>query len=338
MDILPTGQIAVYRMSNLSIATLLGTVPASLVLDVWTRLDLLLRWSTGAGAAGSVRVFLGKQIVLSMAVPQDGNGLGIANSRHLNSKLGNDSATANVLELDIDDWMNAEIPNIGGVESFLGIDWLSGSHMQRIGADAFAAGHSGAWVGDWRSVLQNPPAGATGGLTSSTSEAAAAITTHVHIIDSVGAVAMVTGVYGNRAGVANGTLGYSLAGAAPVMAGITESAVPAWKSVLYHPSGLVSPPAIFPVELVYQKAASADLATVRSLMGVVEFLGVWGIEDADLTAPQPAPQPSIHNAPYPSVGVRTMAEAAADMMVVGGIYTGDAFGQDVLAPLQAHWW
>lgn len=340
----PTGNLQVMRVANAGTETLLGTAPTALPLDTWVRVDLLLKWSTGAGVPGSVRVFFNGVSELSLVVAQDGNGLGIINGLHLSSLVGEDAAEANTLELDIADWINAAIPvDGGGNESFIGMDWLTGSHLRRIHA---RGGTHPDWVGNWRTAMQTPVAGALGTLVSTTALADLAITSdmtdQVELDGQRGVAAMVVSLYSSRAAV-DGELGYVYPGGT-VLTAISQNVIPAWNSVLYAPSGKYVPDPIAPLTLRHTKGNSGGTSTVYALTGVAEFLGQWGQEDCspDDTYFSKS-DPGVHNAPYVHTllgNIRSGPDAAplSHLVVLTGEYTGDDLGQDVLMTIPAHWW
>ncbi|HEV8474594.1 MAG TPA: hypothetical protein VGR82_17585 [Methylomirabilota bacterium] len=223
------------------------------------------------------------------------------------------------------------------------IDWIHGSRLVRLKANAFASSHSGNWTGDFRVLMQRPDGIAFAGITSSTSGALAAVTTDVPrqveaLPGAIGWVGLQVNAYTKRAGVVNGALGYKIGAGAPVDTTIVETGTLAWKGVIYAPAALTAPiPAGTGVELRFTKAADATLATLAVLVGTVEVIGTFGEEDvfpnedpeADADPVPPQPVGGVHSAWVPYTPWAMQALPIGPVIIVGGTYAGNSLGQDI---------
>jgi hypothetical protein len=342
--ILPSGAIEVFDAGTAGVA---GT-SAALTVGRWYKVDFVWTFSSvnTPSRLGRFQLYLdGVQVFEYTSSTNAGIG---AFQTHLSSIAGNSEGTSFGLELDVDDWSSMSLDNgvnPGDIVLPTGIDWLYGTHMQLVGADGFAASHNGAaWTGaDWRSTLQNPisAAATTAQLTSTTSGPTLAVTVSEGLAlqqVQLGAAAMVVGIHLQRFG-SNGQLGYSIAGGAPVLvADTTNVASFEWDSMMYRPSGMITPAVIAPVELVHVKASDTSQEKVDALMAVVEYIGTWEVEDAPSGTSTVGPT-GLHNAPYPfSAWALDQPPPSSPVYVGGGTYTGNGAGQDVTLPWPGHWW
>lgn len=163
-EITPSGQIAVYSVSNTAVKTLLGTVATSLPVwtglpdhDAWMRIDALILYNQDAGSpsSGKVRFYL-NNLFQNEFVASDGlGGLGQNSSRHAYDVIGQDFTVANTLELDIDHFINAAVPT--------GREWNGIAHTKEwsaltnyiIGDVAFNSTEDHVY----KCILANGPAG-----------------------------------------------------------------------------------------------------------------------------------------------------------------------------------
>lgn len=337
-----TGRVVLNDVDNSSVKTILATTTSPLVKGRWYRIDVFLRY----GASAFAKLYING--VQQVSVVSFGAG-GLATvANHASSEVGSTGQAANNLGLDIDDWMAAETPAVDGSGNLIltGNDWINGSKMIRIGANGFATDMSG-WAGDWRSALQLPAEDATATLTSSTSGARLSLTTDAQQQigsepGSIGAAAIVVGKYGNRAGVDDGTLGFSAAGVEDVAA-VTEFSSFEWATRMYRPAGMLTPAAVFPFNIIHEKGASASLATIYQFGAVAEMLGVFGDEDivASALGATPTSGPGgtgIHNAPYPRTPwARAGVKPISPVVITSGTYTGNGSGQDLAFRTPIHW-
>lgn len=294
-------------------------------------------------AGGAMEVWKNGALIVSAAVPTANRGLGRSGGTHATSELGNGRSTANTAEIDIDDWMCADIP-----ADRLGRDWLNGSKMTLVRPVGLGTAHAN-WVGDYNIAAQNAlyTSATRATLTSSTGSAVMALKTDAEIAvnaDSggLGAVALTVWMESTR-GVGSGTLGYTLAGAAAVMAAVVQTVAAGVNAILYSPSA-AAPFLLTPLELRHVKGAAADAATVSQLMATVENIGMFGPEDvreSELNgADMPAfpPDPGQHNAPYPnSQWVRAAQAPISPVAIYGGLYAGNGIGNRPTFPAPVHW-
>lgn len=330
-----TGRVSIKNVDGAGARTTLATTTDPFVIDEWVRLDLLIE----SGVSAKVRLFQRGILIITVDSPP-----GLAAGTHLNTAfVGTElNTSARALGLDIDDWIAAKMPT-----SLDGIDFLNGSKVKRIEAKAFHADNDSNWDGDWRAALQNPADDGSEVLTSAVSGAVLAVETNAELaldaeVQSLGVAALTVGVESERDGVADGTLGFSIAGAAFDMAAITQQNTPNWASRSYFPSGLQNPQAITPVALKHTKGASTDPSIVYALAAVAELVGVFGAEDVVLdegNQPDAVPVPiPVHNSPYPtSPWARKTVKPLAPVRIEGRLYTGNGTAQDLTFDIPIHW-
>jgi hypothetical protein len=356
-----TGQIAIFNFAS-NVATLL-TTSATLVVDVWTRLDLLVEYNSAPAypaGAGQFRLCVNGALVTTVAVPAASQGLGANAAIHTYCYLGNKAATANTLELDIDDWSNSEFPTLDGtrtgLESLTGLDWLNGSKIALVRPAAYSSNHDAvAWTGAFQILLQQfAYEGSQTGVqtvTSSTSAALAAVATDAALVvdadpHSLGAVAMAVSMVGGDAsgGGTTAMLGYSVAGAAAVMQAITQSNQRFWQFMMFRPAALLTPSPITPIELRFTKTTNVNPHTIVGMCAQVEMIGTFGAEDirATETDGEPVGVPVFvghHNAPYPRTpwALGGLAAPAGAYIVVGGTYVGNGTATEIPFRTPVHW-
>jgi len=358
LSINPSGTIEFENLNSSSVVTVSRTSTEAVLVDTGYRLDIILVYNPEAQSgsdppyegSGSFSLQLnGHPVGVSAVISVPDGGLGQNSSTHQSTDLG--CSTGNFgLEMDVDDWINAGVPQTTQ------LDWLTGSHVVRINPTGFAASHSVNWVGDYRDNLQIPPNQSVGRLTSSTSGARLALTTDAveGAIAQFGAAAMTVGMYSSRAGVADGTLGYSVGGGAAVLAAIVQQTFLFWNAIMYRPSTLTTPPPpyppnilriepiIWPIEIYHEKGASASASSVAALCASVEYIGAWGPEDGnigDALVPPIVRSLGTHNAPYPQYELTgAVVSPMRAVAVFGGTYAGNSLGQDITIPYPVHWY
>lgn len=337
LQISSTLQLALYNVNSASVATLLTTHPTPLVLNRWYRLDVMFKFATFPGA--SLRAFLNGVEIFSVSSWPNLEGLS-QNGNHVSSRLGNSGGAATELEIDYDDYIGADWPGLAGTV-FTSVDFRNGSKVVNINPRGFGATHDASWVGNFRLPVRVPGKQSTGNpMTSSTSGAILAVTTDADrkidaSLGSLGCVAICVNVNGRVAGAANGSLGYKLGAAAPVLTVLAEAiGTQSYYATMYRPAGLTAPADVTPLELHYVKAASADLAEVWSLHASAELIGVFGDEDViPETVGDPLAYPARkgnHVAPYPeTVWARRGAAPISPVITHTGNYAGNSTGQDL---------
>jgi hypothetical protein len=366
LAITTAGQILVTQYNNPT-ATVLGTL-TGVTLEEWTglpehhawvRLDILGNYnSAGAGGTGRLRVYVRGASTFDASFAA-GVSLGGNSSRIASSQLGNVTAVANDLELDLDDWHGADIPRDGVGENLTGDDFLNGSTIRKISPSAFNAASSG-WVGDFRTLLQQT-LGAAAALTSptvtsTTSGAVLVLDTDSAIrIDDLperldtstkGGGAPITALQVEKSGTrgtTSGTLGYKMGTQAAVDTAIVEQTFKFLNFVLYRLDGTTTtfPASSTPIQLRHIKGADVSVATQYQISAQAEIVGMFGPEDvrlSEVTGAAAANVPSFprymgqHNAPYPkcqwAIGA-DLAQAAAPYIVKTGTYVGNGTGQDL---------
>lgn len=338
------GTIKVYNINSGGIETLIGTTPA-LVIDDWYLIDVVLEFAAGPAADGFLKVFINHDLILNITIPNGQDGMA-RNDTHLSSEMNRWTAADATLEMDIDDWICADVPNKAGVESLDSIDWLVGSHVKISNVVSVALTN---YVGQKDAMNQgvNPALEASSRLTSSTSGAEADGTTDVPDMETlqtvqeatgvaIGPVAAVVAAYTETAAGADGQLGYRIADGAPVLATINEQVASQWFSKLYRPSGLLLPEEFAPFHVVKTKSADANLNTVRAVQAALEYIGAWGPED-DPGMVNKQRTNFLHNCRYVNTfWGQPILIPDAPVFAVGGTYVGNSTAQTINLPAPCH--
>jgi len=314
-----------------------------------------------ASRVASLRVYING----SSDIDGDGDLLPAASATnatfyHEDSRLG--SAAANDAEIDFDDWVGHDCPEIQQawttgadldaypdyttLESHT--DFKSGSHCQLIQPSGVVSQTD--WTGAWQLALQRPVenTGTSNRLTSSTSGALLALSGDVSPASlrqgAVGVGAVVVGWHGTRGAGSpgNDTVGAELTfdpadptvefseAAAPPSAGTLE-----WRSAFYDADGVDPAPVLTAIELRFTHGADSLLRTVSSLHAVIEIIGVFGPEDGDYPT---VPAVSPHNSQYPFSPWETHgAPSFGAVAAISGSYVSDGLPRDLEFPLPVHW-
>lgn len=350
LEITASGQIAISSVNSVGTVTLLGTMTA-LTLNKWYRIDILLRYNTApVNGDGTIIVYTtgpgGGEITGFNVGPSTG-GIGQNSSRHVSSRVGTATA-ASGLEMDIDDWINADVPNVAGVQNLTSVDWLSGSHVQDLYTVAAGALDSGNWLGNFRSLnqghsVQSDTAAAMARTTTTSGARLAGLTDAEDAPQltgqTIGAAAAVVSIFASRVSV-DGTLGYSLVGAAPVLTSITQNSVAQFNSVMYAPATMADPDhlvpdPVAPFQVVHDRGAAVTSSSLFEMMAMMEYVGTWGLEDDPDTVDYRVI--NIHNCWYPNmVAGATSPPTISSVYAVGGTYTGNGTGQSITLPAPPH--
>lgn len=335
LELTPSGGLLLYNIDAANTFTLIGTAPISLSVNRWYKIDLVPVYSSGV--SGSIKLYVNGVLQNNLTVLAAAGGLG-QTQFHQTTDLGNTTA-ANAIEIDFDDWINADVPAV-----FTGIDWLSGSHVVAGRPTGYDASHSGNWAGDYRVLIQNPAFRANATVISTTASARMAVSTDAQILKNrgwsqQGSPAFVVALYSKNANDADGKLGYTIAGGADVLSTVDQFHLAKWNGVMYRPTlGAVTVP-IEPVVLLHTKSADVQLDTTYMLMMATEYLGTFGAVDQASTTTAPI-DPGIHNAPYYSPsnpGGATCGSPFGQYTIMSGTYIGNDTGQDINLDAPAHW-
>lgn len=318
-----------------------------LVIDEWYKIDIIAEY---AANTGRIRLYIGGILEASISNITTGEGgLGQAGGQtHAQSILGDISGGGtNGIEIDFDDWENAAIPQVMGVEQLESLDWLTGTHYRRVNAVTAAADNSG-WtptqVESFNQMISPLGSSATSRYASSTALARLhGITNATDEVEDVtgfnfGAIAAVIGLYSSRNGTADGQLGFSIA-LAVTIATIVQSTATIFNSRIYRPSGMITPDPILPFGVVHDKGNSTDSSLVLGLQAAIGYIGTWGLEDDPefLTFVR---TPIIHNAPYfNTIWANSGPIVDAPCGAFGGTYVGNGTFQEIelLAPAHFIW-
>ena len=318
-------------------------------LNRYYRLDIFVNFSTTVGDTHLIILLNGVPVVSFMDAAHFGIG---SQNGHISSVLGRWTiASDNQIEYDCDDWINSDLPinvdpqqGLYFTDDFRSIDWLAGSHIRpAISLSATTVG----WTGNQEVLNQtlSPFTNLNNKLTSVTSGATIDGTTDVNndqdeIAQKLGPVAAVIADESLNAASTDGKLGYRLAGGAPVLTTINQVNIDRIHSVAYQPSGLTEPQDIVPFHIVKTKSLDANQDITDMLQAAIEYIGIWGPEDAGPEADATDNvnvMDAIHNCLYTGslwgyIGALTDAPVAA----IGGTYIGNGTFQDINLPLPVH--
>ena len=340
----------VFDINAFNAETSKGTFTAT--LGVWHRIDILLKYATGGGTDGRIRILLDGVDALSYTVSA-GSGMN-SNVYHTTSDLGDwmSASTDTTLEMDLDDWICADLPG-HIVASTLSdnpsvdpaVDWLMGSHVRGhfgiSGTHTNWTGGKGVMINQQMSFLNALNANAT--LTSTTSGATMEALTDAVTLDTqdslaavFGAVAAIIGHRGTNSGATDGTLGYKKAGGAAVMTTIDQIVGASTATVSYLPSGMIVPDEISPWSILHNKSADANSDVTHAIYAVVEYIGVWGPED-DATYAIDLVRDFHHNCRFVNTVWGYFGPVSdAPVYAVGATYTGNGTYQEIDLPAPCH--
>lgn len=340
----PDGSLTGINTNNSGTTTVtFGSTPP-LELDVWYKIDILVEFSDGV-LSGSFRLFVNAILIISGIVAAGTNGLG-DNQNHA-STLALAISGANTWEIDFDDWHNAQIPNIGGIESLTSIDWVLGTHVK---SSFITAGNHTNWTGNIAAMNQflNTLGSAPNSLITTTPLAAIDALTDARDFATeesqeaagfvIGPATVAVSISASTAGANSGELGYELAGGGTVTAPIILGGSNGEQTVTYLPSGSLVPYPIEPLGIAYVKGNDAGSTNVASITAFVQYIGLWGPEDGpDGVDPGLEFNRMMHNCRYPSLGWAIMGPAPdAPVCVAGGTYVGNSTFQSIGLSLPCH--
>jgi len=344
---------AILRIKSTDGSILLSTVTAGgvetlrvtgsiLTLNQWHLIDVLLAYPDAAPTSGRVRVYINHVLDIDYS-DATGDGIDLVGF-HGSSELGQFDGNEAQWSIDLDDWINADIPNNAGVESLNSIDWVLGSHVRDVHVNS---GTLTNYVGSIEMANQgfNPDVALNSAMTSATALATIEGLTDVSEEQvypglTLGSVAAFFGVYSLSAALVTSRIGYKIAGGATQWTSASfETIVRRWFGGLYRPSGLTLPSPIAPYSVAKEKSNDANLNTVYALGGSVEYIGIWGLED-DPTFPFDLSNnyTYFHNARYANTewGYGPYGGPTAPCFAVGGTYVGNATAQNINLPAPAH--
>lgn len=342
LAVTPAGQIAISNTTS-GLKTLLGTtaiLPAwdgTAAMDAWHRIDVVLQFNTGA-SDGHVALYLDG--VLAVNVPVLAAGIGSSGETHKQSTFAS-AAVANVMSMDVDDWMNCDVPI-----AYTGKDWLSGSKIVMARPTGFGTNHNAtAWPGAIQVLLQNGPQGLNGSPAFLASTTAASVLEVNLDVDKV-------------AKGAPGALGVASILLNALAAATTHAC--SLGSSLIADTSLTTPGTLGPMGLMaysggaafmdvtnmtarFIKGTGTDQAKIATLMAQVELTGIFGTCDFRLTevtgTPPTFPRDAgQHNAPYPlsDYAANPLSSLTAPVIIQGGTYVGNNTGQDLTFRAPVH--
>jgi hypothetical protein len=345
IKVLSTGALAVFSTGAAppaNLGTLVATSPTILTPYKWYLVDVLLTFPADAFHAGIIRVYLNH--VLNFTATDMTGGLHTVDY-HYCSTLGQQSTADAVWELDLDDWICADVPNNGGVESLDSVDWLVGSHVKRTGV---ITGLLTDWTGGESMMNQsiNPNRVDASSMTSTT--ALATIEGLVDIVDDqvnpgvvLGPISAFFAGYAGSAANATGRIGYNLAGGGYVYANVTDTSTYTWLGNYFLSTGALTLPASFvPLGIIKEKSNNATSTVCAALTTFIEYIGVWGQEDDPTYPIDLSNLLFFHNCRYQNTQFAlppSMSGApTSPVYAIGGTYVGDGLTQSIALPAPAH--
>lgn len=343
-----TGAFTLFNRTAFSVETLLFT-SANILNDFqWHRVDIIVKYNNAAvGGSGRVRLFVDGILLSDNTINPASGGLGANNQRHADSQLGCVNA-GTAWEWDMDDWHNAEVPNILGVESLTSIDWLIGTHVENLKVN------SGTQV-NWSGPLQCCNQMATTPVFTATPQSLVSTTALAQIVGLTDANPIYegrpTGLYFSQAaamvmswtniasGAVGGRLGYSIDGGAGVFLSPTvEAPGGRYNDWLYPGTGTEILPTPFTTfTAIYEKANNAVSTNLHGLQAQIQYIGVWGFEDSSEVDPTLPRSEILHNCFWPLIAQAFLGPTSyGPTAIKSGTYVGNGTQQTISAPLPFH--
>lgn len=325
------GRISAFNRNSIGGLTLLATTDDPLELNTWYLFDLILEYAVSPAVA-RFRLFINHENEIDEQVTS-GTGLN-GSAFHAASQLGIwNSPTDDEAEIDLDDWICADVPNNAGGESLTSLDWLTGSHV--IGVNTLEATLPD-WTGNFGVLNQrfSPITEIESQLISTTSGAAIdGLTDARHQPDdfnvNIGAIAAIVGMYGAIQNATDGQLGYRIADGTVVLTTVDQTGTLAFESVAYLLSGVSVPARIDPFHVNYVKSANTSQGTVNSIVASIEYIGIFGKEDNE-NAHEVNKYRFLHNARFPNTTFGFLGPAPpSPVRVIADTYTGNDTYQEI---------
>ncbi|HKE43889.1 MAG TPA: hypothetical protein VKB41_05060 [Steroidobacteraceae bacterium] len=359
----PAGDVVAYGYDGSTTVTL-GTVVRMTEWDpvtnphAWRKFDVFIRYDGAAPASNTnlLSIFVDGNPVFSVGP----NVPGLATNAHTDSEFVSPSLGTDLLELDVDDWINADPGNGTPPVAYFGPtgkDGYAGSKIVRLHPKGFSTNHNaGAWPGDFRVLLQSmmtlgAPMYA---LSSSTSGALLAVDTDDAIqVDAdtgkFGCAALLAAAGGVKTfAAANGQVGARAAGVTSMKTMTESNALTGNSALMNPPTVAVDPPDYTPIELRRTKGTDANASSTHCLSGEAELVGTWA--KCDLYALTPEARAIYdayvepvwvgqHNWSYPLSPWAQGGEAPplSPFIVKCGTYVGNNTGQDLEFRAPVNW-
>lgn len=345
LKINPNGQIEIYTITSTNVETLQATFNAC-VVDTWYKVDVQVRYPTGIVPETDGQIAVTLTGPSSLGDPQtivyvDTSGGSLDTiGNHASTEIGRyDGGTDNIVEYDIDDWINAELLLANN------LDFVAGIHIRKQYTEI---GNTTGWTGQIGSVngVINSPNGLSSDLRSTTALARIDGTTDVTADPSdasgitIGPINALVSLESQNGGGTDGTLGYSAAGAPEVMTSVNQVVGPgSWTTVPIFPINQFGAFNAAPWKNIHDKSNDANQDITRSLATIMEYVGVWGPEDSpQLDFPRLG---YLHNCRYPnSIWGFIGPVPDAPCYMVGGTYVGNGNTAQVInlpAPCHFLW-
>lgn len=319
-------------------------------LNIWYRVDILLKY--GSGSPPGAIVFYINGVLAFTYTDIVGHGME-GGTAHTNSELGYVFTGGAECEIDLDDWINADLPancdatSLSFIDNNFPIDWLVGSHIRAHYTEvASQTGWTPAAMakGVLNQIFTPNTRTTTSELNSVTSGATLEGLTDaltLAVMDSIaitlGVASAIIAIFSRNLTGTDGQLGYRKAGAAAVLATINQGAGDAANRVAYQPTGMITPDEVSPWSVTHTKSVDANSDFTSMLMSAVEYIGVWGPED-DPSFQYPISRLSnLHNCRYGNTTYGYLgSQPDAPVFAVGGTYVGNGTYQEITLPAPCH--
>lgn len=350
LKLMVAGTVDGFNISAVSTEQAAGTVFTP-VIDEWNRVDILLKYNSGAGD-GIIQIYINGVFVFAFT---DSTGFGLdSNTRHTRSEVGEWNGVAELeCEVDFDDWICSDLPancdpvTLNFIDGNFPIDWILGSHVRSHFTDV-ASQVNWAPAGIGKGVQNQNPSPetrlGTSELVSSTSGAILEGLTDALPLDVsdvfaiiIGAASAIISLWSRVVGATDGQLGYRLAGAAATLVSINQAASDTRNSVMYLPTGMILPVEISPWSTVHTKSVDANADTTTMMISAVEYIGIWGPEDEPTFQLPISRKTFIHNGRYGNTPYGYFgSQPDAPCFSVGGTYVGNGTYQEIILPTACH--
>lgn len=319
-------------------------------LNQWYRCDQFLRYGSGSPPTVISTYINGTNV----SYVNSGMAGMSSNSSHTSSDLGiNNGTVDNEVEIDFDDWINADLPanldstNLVFNDANFPLDWLLGSHVRvHHGVSVSQVNWAPAGEGVGAANQSQGPAGrlGTSAVTSTTALAILRVTSDMLPLDIqdtlgnvMGAISALVEMYSSTSDGSDGDQGYSAAGAADVFTTVNQQVAESATAVMYQPTGVVLPLDLTPFQSVHRKANNAATDLVAMLIHTVEWLGVWGPEDDPLFTFPISRLSWVHNSRYENTQFGYLgSEPDAPVFAGGFTYAGNGTYQELTLPGPCH--
>ena len=340
-----TGRIEVWNAWNATLGTKLGE-SSVLTLGKWYLVDIILEFAPDIFHLGQQRLYLNHNLEVTGSI-NDPFGMNRV-THHVSTVMGQRSPVEASWDIDIDDWICADVPNNGGVESLDSIDWVMGSHVRLYLPESATFTNWGPpgvvqqlWGGAAPFVNDTPNCTTTTAL--ATVEATdTGVTFDDQIFPGIvlGPVAILATNNNWAGGAGTGRIGYSLSGGVYTYVNTDDDTDFKWHYILYGQSAQPLPIDITPFKMIRENYNGVTQRFLLAFNAMVEYIGIWGKEDDSIFPIDLSNTNSYkHNARYGNTIYGLLPNGGvpdAPVFTISGTYVGNGTGQVINLPSPAH--